>query len=182
MNPNTSAEEALRQLLYSRYDHNAWNTLLSHLRPFLVAVAARNLSGDIDLAEDAVQETSSRLYEHAPVEQLQTLGAFKAYATKVCINACNDLNKRRGVGSETSGTQQSDVPEAANGYSPDSSMISEELLQQVRSQLTDAERMVFDRHLRGYKLSEIAEALGITYVNAAKRLSRIRKRLREEIG
>lgn len=176
-----SPEEALQQLSDDRYDHDAWNSLLTYLRPYLVTVAARHLSGNTDMAEDAVQNTSSRLYDHAPVDRLQALEAFKAYATTVCVNACRDLIKRRVPGNQGSDQSLEQLPGLPNSDSPDFSLISDEFLQRLRVHLSEGERRVLDLFLLGYKLSEIAEALGITYANAAVKLSRIRKSIDQRL-
>ena len=127
--------------------------------------------GDYALAEDAVQETFIRAYNH--YEGFEHLASVKTWLTRIAINVCRSLRRspwRRAVPLEA-------MPELpATEEFPDYTVS-----RAVMKLPPELREVVLMHDLQGMKLREIAEARRLPLATVSSRLNRARKRLRREL-
>jgi len=89
----------------------ALERLLAHARPKLHALAMRVL-GDVDEAEDAVQEAMVKVWRH--LGRFEGRAQFTTWLHRIAINAALDRRRRRGAVHVASGTPDEDLRTAAD--------------------------------------------------------------------
>ena len=161
-----------------------------HVRP-LYRYAYR-WTGDVDQAEDLVQETLTRLYSELP--KLRTIEKVRPWAARVMYRLFVDGLRRTQrsplvfVGrSGSTGASVDDEDEA--GEAPDETWDPSELTERAfeRERLAAAwahlhtqHRVVLSLHeIEGYSLEEVAQIIEAPLGTAKSRLNRARNHLRE---
>ncbi|MBR6766497.1 MAG: RNA polymerase sigma factor [Clostridia bacterium] len=128
--------------------------------------------GDYALAEDAVQETFIRAWQH--YDRFEHRSSVKTWITTIAVNVCRSLQRspwRRRM------TSLESIPELSeSGEMPDFTVS-----QAVMKLPPDLKEVFLMHELQGMKLREIAEARHIPLATASSRLNRARKRLRREL-
>lgn len=128
--------------------------------------------GDHALAEDAVQETFIRAWQH--YDRFERRSSIKTWITTIAVNVCRSMQRspwRRRV------TSLESLPELAeSGEMPDFTVS-----QAVMKLPPDLKEVFLMHELQGIKLREIAESRRIPLATASSRLNRARKRLRREL-
>lgn len=131
-----------------------------------------------DMAEDLVQETSTKALENS--RQLRDIGALNAWLFRIMINNWRDYLRRNPA------TEDIDDHEACTYHTPETNNTRLETIQSVRSavmQLPDAFKqtlMLVD--LEEFSYIETAKILNIPVGTVMSRLSRARSRLRDQLA
>jgi DNA-directed RNA polymerase specialized sigma24 family protein len=71
-----------------------WERLYKSLRSFVWAISYRSLSGDVEMASDATQETFFRLFRYTDFSAFETPEQFLAYVATVARHASASLKRR----------------------------------------------------------------------------------------
>lgn len=146
----------------------------------MYGVAMAMLGGDTTQAEDAVQDTMLRLWDHR--EHLPEISSIKAYSIRAVRNRCLELLR--------SSTREENLEETSVRLAVDAASIPSqkkaedavEKLEQVTkliAQLPDAQQDILKmRAFADLDNEEIAQTLGINNTTVRQQLSRARKTLR----
>lgn len=161
-----------------------------HVRP-LYRYAYR-WTGDVDQAQDLVQETLTRLFLEMPrlreVEQPRTWAARIMY--RIFVDWLRRRNKspvdfvgRSGTTGEGLDDESQDLEGADDTFDP--AVLAEQALLQERiaaawARLHEQHRVVLSLHeIEGYSLEEVASIIEVPLGTAKSRLHRARSHLRE---
>jgi RNA polymerase sigma factor, sigma-70 family len=155
---------------------NWFKSEIVSLRQKLYSYALK-ITGDEEDAEDIVQETFLKLWNHR--EKLKTTGNPEGFAMQTCKNTCIDalrLKKNR--------VDADDFHLGAENFTPytySEQKNAVDLVRQIIEQLPGLQRTIIKmRDLEDYELENIAEITG-THVSAVTvNLSRARKKVRDE--
>jgi RNA polymerase sigma-70 factor (ECF subfamily) len=154
--------------------------------------AAYRWTGDVDEAEDLVQETLTKLFSQ--IEQLRQIEQVRPWATRVMYRIfIDDLRRKRRspvsfVGrSGTTGTPSEDDEEDTDApdVTWDPQMLTEQALDRDRItatwlRLPEQHRVVLSLHeIEGYSLEEVAAMVEVPLGTVKSRLNRARQKLRE---
>lgn len=135
---------------------------------------------DRDEAEDVVQDTLLRVWEHR--RRLGDVRSLEAYCLTACRNIALDRCRRREAGNLSLEADATDRPDTAP--SPQEQMERTERLRRVAyifDRLPERLRRVVQlRDIEEKTTRETAEALGMTEENVKVTLLRARRTLREE--
>jgi RNA polymerase sigma-70 factor (ECF subfamily) len=146
----------------------------------LVGLCAR-LTGDRGLGEELAQEALARAY--AALGSWRADGGFRAWLTRVAVNACRDWQK---AGARAERPAEVDANAPSTGPDPERLAMGRELgaaLQQAVSRLPAANREAFVLfHVEGLPYEEISAATGVSVAALKVRVHRARQRLLEELG
>jgi RNA polymerase sigma-70 factor (ECF subfamily) len=164
--------------------------LRGHVRP-LYRYAYR-WTGDVDQAEDLVQETLTRLF--GQLEQLRTIEQLRPWATRIMYRIFID-NLRRAQRSPVAFVGRSGALVASadddleDNEAPDvtwdpavlaEQSVDRERIIAVWPQLREQHRVVLSLHeIEGYSLEEVAAMVEVPLGTVKSRLNRARQRLRE---
>jgi RNA polymerase sigma factor (sigma-70 family) len=161
-----------------------------HVRP-LYRYAYR-WTGDVDQAEDLVQETLTRLYSELPrlreVEKVRPWAARVMY--RIFVDWLRRANRSPVVFTGRSGTtgepfDEEEEPAEAPADADDLEDLTERALERDRivavwGRLQEQHRVVLSLHeIEGYSLDEVAHIIEAPVGTAKSRLNRARKHLRE---
>ena len=164
--------------------------LRGHVRP-LYRYAYR-WTGDVDQAEDLVQETLTRLFSELPrlreIEQLRPWAARVMY--RIFVDWLRRTNRSPVVYVGRSGTTGEFLEdEEEDGQAPDETWNPESLteralererIEAVWPHLHKQHRVVLSLHeIEGYSLEEVAHIIEVPLGTAKSRLNRARNHLRE---
>ena len=143
----------------------AFHDRFQEVRPRLMAVC-RAVVGHDD-AEDVVQETYLRARQR--IGQLRNMSALEAWLVRIALNEARSVARRRARHQEPLG--EGDRPAA--GQHRDLALL------ELVDALPIRERMAVALHYGyGFGLSEVAELIGTSHINARTILFRARRRLR----
>lgn len=167
-----------------RMDSNEFKQqVIPHYRA-MYGVAVAMLGGDSQRAEDAVQDTMLRLWDHRG--QLATVSSLKAYAIRAVRNRCLELIR--------SAAPEADVDDPATRTAVDAASVSPqqaateasdqlELASRLISRLPESQQEILRmRAFADLDNEEIAQTLGINNATVRQQLSRARKTLRQLMG
>lgn len=184
MSPKKSLGEALGALALDRHDEAAWGAIYETLRPFVYAIAYRELRGAREAADEATQETFYRLIKYVRFEDHGDATRFRAYVARVALNTARSVRAH----TRRPAVRHASIDELEGDDLWEESA-EEEL--ELRDSLVDAlktisrtDRNILLQRLRGHSYLEIARGLGVTEGNVAVRLHRLRTRLKahEQLG
>lgn len=165
--------------------------LRGHVRP-LYRYAYR-WTGDVDQAEDLVQETLTRLF--ADMSRLREIEQVRPWATRIMYRIFIDALRRRqrspvvfvgrsgATGELLDDAVDESVEAADETWNPE--MLAEQSFERERiaaawSRLHEQHRVVLSLHeIEGYSLEEVAHIIDAPVGTAKSRLNRARNRLRE---
>ncbi len=154
--------------------------VIPHYRA-MFGVAMAMLGGDSAMAEDAVQDTMMRLWDHR--DQLAEVSSIKAYAIRAVKNRCLELIR--------SATREDDLEEPAVRVAVETASIPNqanaeeaaeklEYVTRLMERLPDAQQDILRmRAFADLDNEEIAQTLGINNATVRQQLSRARKTLRD---
>ena len=163
--------------------------LRGHIRP-LYRYAYR-WTGDVDQAEDLVQETLTRLYSDLPrlreIEQLRPWAARVMY--RIFVDWLRRANRSPVVFVGRSGStgellEDDEEDEQAPDEAPSPEALTEQAFERERieaawAQLHKQHRVVLSLHeIEGYSLEEVAQIIEVPLGTAKSRVNRARNRLR----
>lgn len=161
-----------------------------HVRP-LYRYAYR-WTGDVDQAEDLVQETLTRLYSEMPrlreVEQVRPWAARVMY--RIFVDGLRRAKRSPVVfvgrsGSTGEPLEEEDEPVEAGDETWNPEVLSERVFERERiiavwGRLHERDRVVLSLHeIEGYSLDEVAHIIEVPVGTAKSRLNRARSHLRE---
>lgn len=140
-------------------------------------------TGDVDQAEDLVQETLTRLYSEVP--RLREIQSLRPWAARIMYRIFVDwLRRARRSPVLFQDTEDIDTPDE----SLDPALLAEQALQQERvveawGRLHEQHRVVLSLHeIEGYSLEEVASIIEVPLGTTKSRLHRARQSLRELLG
>lgn len=148
-----------------RGDRDAFGAIAASLgRPFLAA--ARRILHDLDLAEDATQETLVGIWHGLP--GLREPARFEAWAYRILVRSCQSQAARV----RTRSTLVTVLPiEPADPHDPVAAVIDREQLERAFRSLSIEQRTVIVlRYFFDQPLAQVGEVLGIPEGTAASRL------------
>jgi RNA polymerase sigma-70 factor (ECF subfamily) len=129
--------------------------------------------GDVDDAEDAVQEVFRRAVQHRADLRDDPLPWLITVAKHVCL----DELRRRASGRAT--LERSAATDAGDGDSPERTVVGHLFVRELLGRLTPAERRVMAaRVYRGSSATDTAELLGVSSSTTRVLLARARQKLR----
>jgi RNA polymerase sigma factor (sigma-70 family) len=170
---------AIERLARSKQDQEAWDELAGCLWPLIAAINFRILRGDRELAEDASQESLLRIFRYVRFDEFRNkANDFESYARAIARNV-----GRRYLAQllhEPSYLQEELEPQTNNARGADlgeERIVQRDEIATLLAGLSPEERRLVGLLEQGASLSEIAEALGISYSNAAVRVYRLRQTL-----
>jgi len=151
----------------------------------------QRMTGDLDLAEDLVQETFSRVARG--LEQFRGESQLTTWLYRIATNAFLDhLRRLKTRAIEIPAIEVEFLPEASSDFEgrlpklPDRLLDDSEMGRCVREFVDDLppdHRAVIVLHdLEGFKNREIAEILGCSLAATKVRVHRARQRLRDVLG
>ena len=167
-------QNALKSLSVNRTDEDAWRILSEQTRATGLDAAKRVLRGQIERADDVVQEAFLRIFHYCKFTDLTDVDAFLRYLRTVCGNAARDMLKSVAESAEQSEVEDIRVSEET----PEDLVIAQETLNEFMNQLNETDREMLSLSMEGYNLAEIADRLALSYSNAGVRLHRSRELLR----
>ncbi len=150
-------------------DKQAFTSLIDPYRQYMYATAMAVTHNEDD-AMDMIQDTLLILWEKLP--SLRDPGAFKTWMTRVLLNECYSLLRRRGR----------EVPlehlEEENGAEMDRETSLD--VQNALSQLSESDRLLLQMfYFQDLSVKEIAKILSVGQEAVRMRLSRSRKRFKQ---
>jgi len=163
-----SAAEALLVERACRGDEDAFAELARIAGASAIA-AARRITRDPALAEDAAQEAFLRAFRALPRYRHQS--SFTAWVRTIAVNAAIDLVRRR--------RPEVPVAERAVSASEEKRIEDVDLLRRALSTLAPVDReILLARELEGIGDEAIARRTGLTVTSVRVRVHRARKKLR----
>jgi RNA polymerase sigma-70 factor (ECF subfamily) len=172
-------------------DYPAFEALVSKYERSMYALA-RRIVGNVEDAEDVVQDTFSSVVQH--LGEFREESSFYTWLSRIATNqALKVLRKRRGLPTiPLDETRDEDAmalprPEFIAPWSQDPLEAGKDLsiralVEQALHELDEKYRVVFVlRDLQGLSTEAAANALGITESNLKVRLLRARLQLRERL-
>ena len=145
--------------------------LMADYKTQLMRIAYMYL-GDEALAEDAVQDTFIKAYNH--MDRFRGESSKKTWLTRIIINTCKDARKSAWFRNRAHTTTLDAVPEQGqtDTYSDDT------VLQAVMNLSERDKQMILLRFYQEMTVPEIAKVLRIPVSNATSRLNRAKAHLR----
>ena len=174
-------QDALKSLSVDRTDNDAWRTVSEHTRATACDAAKRVLRGQVDLADDVVQEAFLRIFQYCSFADLRDADAFLRYLKAVCRNVAYDMLKDSSAESVVENTGDVGLEDRVSEETPEDLVITQETLNEFMNQLNETDRATLSLSMDGYDLTEIADRLGLSYSNAGVRLHRSRELLRNSL-
>ena len=164
------------QNLQSKYDNMVLRTAYIYLK-------------DVQLAEDAYQETFLKIYKSLPSFEDQK--SERMWVTRVTINVCKDFYRKKWLrdifksksyediyeSEYTSQTTRQREPENVYVLSEEKN----EILEKVVHLPSTYKDVIILYYYNGYNAEEIGKITGATSQNVRKRLERARKMLKESL-
>jgi len=166
-------------------DLEAFNTLVVHYQDYLVSLAAR-ITGDLDSAQDAVQEAFFSAYRNLAAFRGDS---FRAWLTRIAVNAATDVTRRRQrKPADPYPEREGETwePPADGAADPEREAIRRaqgRALSAALAQLTEGQRaaiVLYD--VEGFDYPAIAEITGVSLGTVKSRIHRGRLALREALG
>lgn len=161
-------------------DNEALTAELVRLRPLLLRVARRWWGGATDEADDAVQETTLRLWQLR--HRLDEVDSLEAFAVRTVKNVCVSQRRNQRF---VDLPEPTDDAEPGHGTSPQALLEmseDERRLARAIAALPESEGRIFRLSRdEGMTVGEIAQALGFTERSISALLSKARRRLWETL-
>lgn len=166
--PPAVAEAALVERA-RKGDEEAFALLVRAAAPAALA-AARRVTQDAGLAEDAAQEAFLRAFRALP--RYEQRSSFSAWVRTIAVNAAIDIVRRKRPESPVL-----DRPARDGGEKRQEDL---DLLRRALAALSPVDRQILlSRELEGLPDEAIARRLGMTVTGVRVRVHRARRRLRE---
>jgi RNA polymerase sigma factor (sigma-70 family) len=171
----------LSQLRRNRRDETAWEILFSCVWPIVLATSYRALRGQLEPAKDIAQETLHRVVRYCDFEDFRDPNDFMAYVRAICRNVASGAIRQIGQGGQNATLEELDFVLSSRGRSetPEQVFRARELNDALIEALDPQNKQLFDLLVEGHSLDQMAEKLGLTYVNVGVRVHRLRRILRK---
>ncbi len=154
-------------------DKQAFISLIEPYRQYLYATAMAVTHNQED-AMDAVQDTLLILWEK--LGSLRNPGAFRSWMTRILVNNCCGICRNRGRETPLDDLEETETQWEGDG---DASLD----VRSAMARMSDGDRLLLQLfYFEDLPVKEIAKALSLTPEAVRMRLSRCRKRFREQYG
>ena len=167
--------EALDQLRKDRTNDDAWRAMYRGLYPVLISVAYRTSGGRPDLAEEAAHIALIRIARYGRFETIANESALRGYGGRVVVRAVADLLRAQAL--PDLATRDVTPSDLATELDLETRLDAENLLEVVRTTLSEGEWDLLRALWRGVQLRDIAGQFGIGYGAAAARVHRLRGKI-----
>ena len=150
---------------------------------------AKEVLEDYDLAEDAVQQAFLKLIkklEKFPTDDFEITRRFlRIVARNVAIDMYNSRNKKGSTLEYIDEFKNSEIGTYSISKTPCDEVIEKESSERIYKMIDKLPKkyrdvLIFEK-IYGYSQREIAETLNISYDAVKKRMSRAKKKLKEEL-
>lgn len=147
---------------------------------------ARNIVGNEQTAEECVQDALMRLWEAIPPNRPTNLQAFIGKITRnIALNTAKALNAAKRGGNEAV-LPFDDGPEIADKNSIESLAERHELITEINAFLegiaAEKRKIFVLRYWHCFSIADISRIVGMSEVNVASHLKRVRKKLLEHLN
>lgn len=127
---------------------------------------------DIQLAEDAVQETFLKVYRS--LDRFRGECSEKTWLMRIAVNTCKNVRRSAWFRFVDRRVTLDQLPEPAQTPSEEHRMLTEAIMSLPRREM----EIVLLYYDQGMQVQEIAQALGVSAPTISRRLKRARQRLR----
>lgn len=150
---------------------------LFHLHGSKMKSVALHLLGNVNDAEDAVQETFLKV--HRGLRNFRGQSAFSTWVYRILVNTCYDMRRRGLRRLEEPAPEPHEDEELPHPAAPAANHPLRMALETCVAKLSESYRSVFLLYeVEGFKHSEIAEMLGISEGASKNRLFEAKRELR----
>lgn len=179
----TSARDIFQRIQTG--DMSAFEELVHQYQSRAYGLAVRLLCNESE-AEDAVQETFVRIWQH--IGRYDSSLQFSTWLYRIVTNLCLDKlrsRKRRSWTSFTKGDEDSEVMDVPSKVNLEERISAEDLITIVRSlsgALPDTQRLVFVlRDLQDLSIEEVCGVTGLSEGSVKTNLHYARRKIRERL-
>ncbi len=130
---------------------------------------------DVQLAEDAVQETFLKVYRS--MESFRRDSSERTWITRIAVNTCRDMMKSRWFRYMDRNVKIEDLPEPETPEAAEDSGLAEAVIRLPVKQ----REVVLLYYYQDMSMQEISDILQISVSNVSRRLESARKSLRKEL-
>ena len=130
---------------------------------------------DVQLAEDAVQETFLKAYRS--MEQFRKESSERTWLTRIAVNTCRDMMKSRWFRHIDRGVKIEALPEPEAPPAPEDTGLYETVLRLPVKQ----REVVLLYFYQNMTMQEVSDILQISVSNVSRRLESARKALRKQL-
>jgi RNA polymerase sigma-70 factor (ECF subfamily) len=170
-------------------DEAAFGEIFERYKRPMTRVISRFFREKSDV-EEFVQQSFTKMYFSLKNYRGGEERSFKAWMTRIAVNACYDEFRRRQRKSENLFTEMSDTENDyldsivdGRGRSADDSLVAAQLAERLLATLDPQDRIAMTLvYSDEYSLAEVADAIGITTSNLKSRLFRCRNQLKTRFG
>jgi len=149
----------------------------------LIAVGRKQCS-DGERARDAVQDALLAAAEH--LGDFRGDGSLEGWLVRMVTNACRQMQRGRkndpSLHTELGEHRDADAAQPSPEERTAQAALAESLDSALQTLSPDDRALVLLADVNGWQSPEIAEAMGMTAAQVRTRLSRARRRLRDELG
>ncbi|PCE65786.1 RNA polymerase sigma factor [Sediminicola luteus] len=171
--------EAKKQEVRLR-DRETFDQVFGSYYPILVFHAVKLLDGDRNQAEDMVQDVFVKILDLGKVfENEDRLGA---YLYTMVRNQCLNHKKFKQVRQLYAEKEKASAKEAIPLWEVPAQEESYRYLRDALTKLPERCRQIFELTLRGYRIAEIAQEMGISEETVKSQKKRGKALLREHLG
>lgn len=162
----------------NRKEEEAFHQLFLKFHNYLVVFAGRRV-GEVEVAEDIVQDTFVSLWESE--REYNSYPGLKAWLYELVQNKCLNYLKHRNVEHKYCSYVNTHSKEESESFDLTQEEVYRRLYLVVR-ELPEKCRMVFELHLEGRKNAEIAAILGISVLTVKAHKQNALRYLKERAG
>ena len=144
--------------------------------PMLVGTCA-TLLGDVHLAQDVVQETFIRAYQHRGCFRGDNGASEKAWLTRIAINLCRDQQRSKWFRFVDKRVLVEELPLA----SPQASDEAKQLYDAVQSLPQKYKEVILLHFYQDMSVGEIAQTLRITVSSIYRRMKKAQQLLKKKL-
>ena len=133
--------------------------------------------GDMALAEDAVQETFIKAYDHIDELLAGEIESAKAWLMRIAVNTCKDYRRTQWLRHRNQTSPIDELPEAVLP----TTNVSRELFLTVMGLPDKYKQVVLLYHYQNMTMEEVADALRVSRPAVSRRLKKAYELLRAEL-
>ena len=132
---------------------------------------------DLGLAEDAVQETFIKAYDHIDELLAGEIESAKAWLMRIAVNTCKDYRRTQWLRHRSQTSPIDELPEAVLP----TTNVSRELFLTVMGLPNKYKQVVLLYHYQNMTMEEVADALRVSRPAVSRRLKKAYELLRAEL-
>ena len=178
-------ESIVRALAAAPRDQRLWLAFYDKLRPPLYYSMYRLCRGERELARDLTQEAFERFFRYAELSRFDSDAHALAYLRQIARFELRDelFHRRRERTSQATLLEPAAepvAPERAEDAAEEAEALAD--LAMLARDLSAEEQALLNRLLAGKKVTEIAQALHLSYGTAAVRVHRLMNKIRSQFN